>query len=356
MALLASGYFLMLVPAVLLPFSLALRMPLFGFLIVFLLGTVTRSVFGDVVGSAPEWTESAATVLEWLPTVTSVTYFFSTALTIAMLRTAPGRRGLPFYVEFGASMWAVYLLVSCLAHELLHRKDKTSRNLGRVLSGIIGYPVLEIEHQWHHHHIGDARSRECARVDETVWEFSFSRIRRILMTMSNHDFLWVNTRSRHMGAGLVLASTVAVCTAGAFGWALGFAGVVLFVCVSMTVWWSLQVINYIQHWGLGSATRRESNAVAIAWEDRCRLQYWLTLGISFHQAHHEEGDAPYYRMGFRHKSPKAPASYFFLFFASLVPPLWRYLMLPALERWKASPESQPSAGRKLVCIPSSRNT
>ena len=51
-------------------------------------------------------------------------------------------------------------------------------------------------------------------------------------------------------------------------------------------------------------------------------------------------------------SPRMPGGYVVLLFISMVPPLWRALMLPVLQRWKEAPmESQETAGHRLLCFP-----
>ncbi len=51
-------------------------------------------------------------------------------------------------------------------------------------------------------------------------------------------------------------------------------------------------------------------------------------------------------------SPRLPAGYVLLLFASFFPPLWRWLMLPALESWIRDPHAhvEPLPWR-LVCLP-----
>jgi alkane 1-monooxygenase len=124
----------------------------------------------------------------------------------------------------------------------------------------------------------------------------------------------------------------------------------MYMLIGVAVAWAIQAITYIQHWGLDRDRLRHVQASGVAWEDHCRLQSWLTLGISFHQAHHQSSRVPYYRLQAAQDSPKAPAGYVVLLFVSLVPPLWRKLMVPALVRWQREPQTQRTAGRALICF------
>jgi hypothetical protein len=59
---------------------------------------------------------------------------------------------------------------------------------------------------------------------------------------------------------------------------------------------------------------------------------------------------PFYRLAMSPDSPRLPASYVVLMFASLVPPLWFSLMRPALAHWLLAPGEPVSAGRRLTCF------
>ena len=86
------------------------------------------------------------------------------------------------------------------------------------------------------------------------------------------------------------------------------------------------------------------------WEDDCQFQAWITLNISLHDVHHREPRLPYYRLQLTPDSPRLPAGYVMLMFLSLVPPIWRLAMGPALARWVEFPSEPVSAGRRLTCF------
>jgi hypothetical protein len=57
------------------------------------------------------------------------------------------------------------------------------------------------------------------------------------------------------------------------------------------------------------------------WEEDCRIQAWITMNVSLRDGHHRDSRLPCYRLGMRPDSPRLPAIYVLLMFASLVPPL-----------------------------------
>lgn len=337
-----------MVPPLLLVVSIGLGMPVLALAMLILVAPLLRVLFGDVLDSPPEWTEGIATMLELLPLLCAAAYF------AAIIFVAWGLRGLPLPASdlawFGGSLWAAFIFASCVAHELVHRTTIVSKTMGRVLSGVIGYPLLEHEHQAHHTRSGSVEMAEWPRVDESLWPFTVRRFGLVFRTAWDGDVMMAARRGHRLAGGLPVAVGAMLGTAAIFAWAAGLAGFLLYACVVAAVAWTLQAVTYIQHWGLGSDHVPNAATANLGWEDRCQLQAWLTLSISYHQAHHRAATVPYYRQQPTHGSPRAPAGYIVLLFASLVPPIWRALMLPALERWQRTPHAQRAPGRRLICI------
>jgi fatty acid desaturase len=130
----------------------------------------------------------------------------------------------------------------------------------------------------------------------------------------------------------------------------GTAGAVVYGLAAAGVWWAMQAIAFVQHWGLGSDSIESAGHEHLGWEDRCQLQAWLTLGICYHQSHHREPTTPFYRLQPMPGSPRMPAGYVVLLLASMWPPVWRALMLRVLEDWKRDPTRELNIGRGLICF------
>lgn len=333
---------MMFVPPALLAASAGMGHPGLAFMVLIFVVPFLRVAFGDASGQVPQWSDKIATVLGWLPTVCAVAYVSADVWVLVSLH----RRAFDVaeLALLGLSMWASALFASCVAHELVHSPIEAQRVVGRVLSGLIGYPVLEHEHRAHHAKSGNVEAGEWPAVHETVWGFSLRRMVRVLVNA------WEGHQGDEQSSRLLVALGAFVTLALGFFLAGGLAGFVLFVAVSMLIFWTQQVVTYVQHWGLGEDSFPGAVDGAYAWEDLCRLQAWLTLGISYHQAHHATTSVPYYRAQPSAGSPRAPAGYVFLFFACLVPPVWRAVMEPALKAWKSASPNQGTAGRKLICF------
>jgi alkane 1-monooxygenase len=344
----AAGYSLMLFAPALLAASVILQTPWLTFAV--LIGGLPflRPLFGDACGEVPAWSEQTATLLHRLPIAGAGAVLAALAFLVARLPVVAHSTG--DLAWWGGSLWASFVFASCVAHELVHRRDWLSRQIGRVLSGVIAYPLLEHEHRAHHGTSGNVTAAEWPRVDENVWQFSGRRLNRVFRSAWDGDVVAAARGGHRLAGGLPLALCAFSLTAFAFAVRGGLGGVVLYAGVTVAVLWSMQAVTYVQHWGLGTDNAPNAEEGEYGWEDRCRLQAWLTLSISYHQAHHRASAVPYYRQTPTADAPRMPAGYVVLLVASVIPPLWRAWMIPALERWKASPGSQVGAGRRLFCI------
>jgi alkane 1-monooxygenase len=112
----------------------------------------------------------------------------------------------------------------------------------------------------------------------------------------------------------------------------------------------VQLITYIQHWGLGSDSLGQGVSFGRGWDEDCRFQAWATLNISLHDEHHRHPRLPYYRVSLSAEAPRLPAGYVVLMFVSLVPPLWFKLLTPFLEQWRTQPDAAVSAGHRITCF------
>jgi alkane 1-monooxygenase len=343
-----SGYLLILVPPVLLVLSAALNLPALPFICLILVAPLLRLVLGDAP-TQPLWSEVAASVLEIVPMAAAVAFLTS----VVYIAWAMGQQDLEWqdWLQYGLSLWAVAIFSSCYAHELLHRqRAPVSRMLGRLVSGAMGYPLLEHEHREHHGHSTDVVEADWAPVGESLWHYTGRRFKRVSQEAWEGDQLAAAKNGHRLAGGLPLAVAAMLLTCIVFCVAAGLPALIMYAAVAAGVAWTMQAMTYVQHWGLGPDAAPNARSGDYAWEDGCRLQAWLSLCISYHQAHHHHATVPYYRRELVAGSPRQPAGYVVLLFAAMVPPLWRSLMLPALEAWQRDPCRQESAGRRLICF------
>lgn len=317
---------------------------------VLLVFPLLRVVFGPVDESGPKpLDERLALALDRLPVV----YAFALATSVFSLawrlhETAPDAAAM---IGWTLSLWAVLAFANCAAHDLLHRRSKPDRLVGHLVAGLAGYPVLGYEHARHHRRPGNTDAAEWARLDESAAMFVVRRLRAILRETFGRCGLALSgpagsptVRTLRISTETTCAALLAFCLSSGWRGAFVYAGSALLVTVSV------QLITYMQHWGLGDDSVEDAVLGDYGWDNDCQFQAWITLGLSLHHAHHQEGSQPYYQLSLRSDSPRSPAGYLLLLITALIPPLWRRVMHPALAYWREQKGIPLSAGRRLVCV------
>lgn len=336
------GYCLVLALPLIFVAGLAIGHPSLAFAVTMLVLPLGRWAFGAFDRGRPLlWRESIATALDRLPLLFAGVLGWAWLEALAFARTEPSAKD---WLATGASLWAVLLFSTCVAHELLHRRRSGESLAGACVAGLSGYPWLAVEHLVHHTRFGDTANAEWPRIDESSWAFARRRITRVALD-SWRGFAPAAVRRRRV---IAFATSCASCVA--FIWAGGWQGALCMASVAMAVTFGVQAITYVQHWGLGDDSAADGAQRQYAWEDDCLLQAFMTLHISFHQAHHDAPRLPYYRLGLAPSSPRLPAGYVVLLLLCLVPPLWQRAMRPVLEAWKRAPQATVSAGHRLTCF------
>jgi fatty acid desaturase len=346
----AAGYLAILVVPGLLIVGIWLDVPSLAFGVVMLVSPLLRPVFGNVAGQVGVWRESVATALDRLPLLYAIVLLG--AMTAALVDlTVHGVQSAPNAIGLGLSLWMTLVLSTCVSHELIHRRNATQAMIGHGLAGLAGYPVLAQEHLAHHARPGDTASAAWPRIDESAWRFALRRSRRVFADAYGRDSaIWSIHSCGRSVLALRVATAVSAATAASFASVAGWSGLLLYLCVAVGVCFGVQIITYIQHWGLGDDHLGQRASHGYGWEDDCRLQARLTLSVSLHHGHHQSSARPFYSLSLTRKSPRLPAGYIVLMALCLFPRAWFHLMRPVLKHWEAHPEDPRSPGRRLTCF------
>jgi len=346
----ALGLSMFVVPA-LLVIGIAIDTPILAFAIVMFVFPFMRRIVGKIQPDDPPiWNEGIATLLDRLPLIYAAVLSACIAVVLGHL-ASDAEPSAGQAVGLGLSLWMLMLFATCVAHELTHRRDLRQAMVGQCVAGVAGYPLLGSEHLRHHARAGDTSGAEWPRVGESVWRFAGRRARRVFVdAYGARSAIWRPGASGRHVWGLRLATLVALITASLFAVAGGLAGLAIYLGAAIAVTFGMQLFTYIQHWGLGDDRQGDRSSHGYGWEDDCRLQAWMTLGISLHHSHHQSTYRPYYSATLAGDSPRLPAGYVVLMVICLFPRLWRAAMRPALEHWERSPNDPRSPGRNLTCF------
>ncbi|MDE2257892.1 MAG: alkane 1-monooxygenase [Xanthomonadaceae bacterium] len=253
---------------------------------------------------------------------------------------------------FGMVAWIVStgvlggILAINPAHELVHKSSRLERLCGGLLLTSVGYHGFKVEHvRGHHVNVATPEDSSSANFGESVyafvpralrdnvrnaWRLEAQRLRQGGRRVWSHE----NEMLRWTALWLVLLVAFAL-------W-LGPAGALFFVAQGLAAASTLEIINYVEHYGLErhavAPGRYERVTHLHSWNAPQRVGNWLLFNLQRHSDHHANARRRYQLLQHHDDSPQLPAGYATMFVLALVPPLWRRVMDPrALRARGAAP-------------------
>jgi alkane 1-monooxygenase len=230
------------------------------------------------------------------------------------------------------------------SHELMHQKNKTERHMADLLLAMVLYSHFRSEHLLvHHRHVGTPRDPVTARYNEGFHRF-FPRVLRQSLTsafkaeadmLARRNLPWTDLSNPFFrywalqGAMLLLALLLG-----------GWSGLALFLWQAWIAIWQLELVNYIEHYGL---TRKhlgngkyEHVKPHHSWNAAQKASNWLLINLQRHSDHHYKPDRrfPLLQTYGVSEAPQLPYGYPLMTMAAMVPPLWRRIMNPRVRRWR----------------------
>lgn len=223
-----------------------------------------------------------------------------------------------------------------VAHELFHRPRPVSRFAGAVMTTLMLFNYIELEHNKSHHiETSSVLDVDTPRRGEALYPFmvklwlflhygSYLQEKRRLAVYG--ESVWTSPRSRMLWNLFGSAAVLAVFYM-ADGWRSLLAALVTCLVGGLIV----TVFSYVQHYGLirvpGSPIEKRH-----AWNHTRPVSRMLTFEIVTHSQHHMNPMTPYWLLPAYRDAPLVGSAigYFFL---SLVPPLWHRVMRGHLACW-----------------------
>lgn len=257
----------------------------------------------------------------------------------AVLSPATWLERVGWVVSLGVVSGAVGITV---AHELMHRSRAWERGMAELLMTLMSYPHFCIEHVFgHHKHVATPKDPATARRGESVLAFiprtlwggfeSFLAIEAERVRKHGRSG-WSDARVRY---GILLAAFYGVVVA-----AFGVAGAAVFFLQGLIAVLLLEVINYVEHYGLlrgevGTDRSGKPRYERVRPEHSWNSSHWLTNAYLFHLPrhadHHANASRPFHALRHMPEGPQLPFGYATMVLVALVPPLWFRLMEPRLE-------------------------
>ncbi|MGB3555749.1 MAG: alkane 1-monooxygenase [Jannaschia sp.] len=231
------------------------------------------------------------------------------------------------------------------AHELLHQKPRLDRWLADILLAMVIYGHFRSEHLLvHHRHVATPRDPVSARFGEGFHGFFPRVLRQCLGSAWRAETAMLARRERPwwhrsnpfwryaalQGAMLLLAAAIG-----------GWVGIALFALQAITAVWQLELVNYVEHYGLVrrplGGGRYEPVRPHHSWNSDQKVSNWLLINLQRHSDHHFKPDRPFplLQTYAPDDAPQLPAGYPVMTLLALVPPLWHRVMDPRVRDWRA---------------------
>ena len=202
-----------------------------------------------------------------------------------------------------------------VAHELIHRRNSLEYSLGRVLLGCVLYEHYATEHiRGHHPNVGTARDPVTAHFGETNWAFvrrtvpaQFASAWHLECARLNHSARplsgpgWLRHR---VVQGLIAQALLLLGIACLFG----VIPLVFFVAQALSSILMLELVNYVEHWGLTRAGKRV--LPEDSWDTENAFTLYTLVGLSRHADHHAQASRPYQKLRHYTETAKLPLGYY----------------------------------------------
>ena len=296
---------------------------------------------------APARLLADAPLLVWVPTQVLTTTW---VLQWVAASYASGWEGLGLAISLGVMNGSAGINI---AHEFMHRKERSSRAIAEGLMTWVSYPHFCIEHVLgHHRNVATPLDPATSRLGESVYRFYFRSLvgglrgawhleRDLLNRAGRRAWTLSDRRLRYP---LVL-STLYVLVAASWG-GLGLA---LFIAQGVVAFTMLEIVNYLEHYGLQrrqiEGGRYERVTPRHSWNSNRSISNAFLFNLARHSDHHHVASRPYDELRSVPDAPQLPAGYPAMILMALVPPLWFKVMNPRVlvERDGATMVAEPAA-------------
>ena len=230
------------------------------------------------------------------------------------------------------------------SHELMHQKSKLERWCADLLLATVLYSHFRSEHlRVHHLYVGTPRDPVSARYNEGFHRFFLRVLRECHVSAWKAEVAMLARRSKPwydrtnpywryavlQGGMLILAFALG-----------GWMGLGLFLFQAFVAVWQLELVNYIEHYGLTRRHLGEGKYEHVlprhSWNAEHRASNWLLINLQRHSDHHYKPDRrfPLLQTYSVEEAPQLPYGYPLMTMLALVPPLWRRAMNPRVREWR----------------------
>ena len=319
-----------------------LGVPVFGLLAL----PVLDSIFGiNEENADPETPDDN---LSWyrLITLIWVPIQFVTLFGALWYVTATGHLGgigqwLFFALTIGVITGAIGINYS---HELMHQSPRIERYAADLLLAMVAYSHFRSEHLLvHHRYVGTPKDAVTARYNEGFHRFFRRVLRQSLVSAFNAErellarkqLPWYHHTNPFWRYWALQISMIALAA-----WIAGWFGVWLFFVQAFTAVLYLELVNYMEHYGLTRKHLGDGKYEHVkprhSWNAAHKTSNWFLINLQRHSDHHYKPSRrfPLLQTYPESEVPQLPIGYPAMGFIALIPPIWRRVMNPRVRTWR----------------------
>lgn len=292
-------------------------------------------------------TETPESALFWYRFITLVWFPIQAAVIYGTIWWATHDSTLMLWEKFGL-FFGIGIMSGAVgivySHELMHQKNLVERWLGDLLLASVLYGHYRSEHLLvHHRYVGTPRDAVTARYNENFHRAFLRVIREGLPSSWRAERQMLARAGRgvlHRSNPFWRYAALAI-LALALAWAVGgWLGLALFVFQAGVAVWQLELVNYIEHYGLTRKHLGEGRYEHVrprhSWNAAHRATNWFLINLQRHSDHHYKPERrfPLLQTYAVDEAPQLPYGYPAMTTMALIPPLWRRVMNPRVRAWR----------------------
>ncbi|MBZ2168714.1 alkane 1-monooxygenase [Marinobacter sp. F4216] len=238
-----------------------------------------------------------------------------------------------------------------VGHELIHRRSRLENWAGGLLYASVCYAGFKVEHvRGHHVTVSTSDDASSARFGQSLYHFlprAYLGNVRNAWKLEAKRLKTLGLPALHWRNELIWWNAVSVGFAVAALLIFGWAGLVFYLGVSWMSFTTLEIINYIEHYGLHRRKLPnggyERTTPAHSWNSNYLITNLGLFHLQRHSDHHAFPTRRYQVLRHYEGSPQLPTGYAGMYVMALIPPLWFWIMNPRVKAYYEGEEWQLSA-------------
>ena len=224
-----------------------------------------------------------------------------------------------------------------ISHEFIHRPNKWEIGFGVFLLSQVSYSVFRIEHVFgHHRKVATPDDPASAKKGETIYGFIPKAIVKTYISALELENRFIKKKGHpfyyHRFLHYFLLQLFWLVL---IYFIFGINGMLLFLVQSLMAIILLELIDYIEHYGLQRKEISPGKYQPVGPEHSWDTNFFLTntslFNLGKHAHHHQKAGVPYQKLTSTPTANQYPFGYSWAIILSLIPPLWFSMIHPRLK-------------------------